>query len=85
MQNIIAVFRNRNQAMQFASALKRLGIRTKTINTPRELSSSCGISIVFDKTFLGQARNIIDRYRLNMYVKLYLMSSDLFKKYLPIY
>ena len=60
MENIIAVFNNRNQALQFASTLKRLGIRTKTINTPRDLSVSCGISIVFSGKALGQARMVVD-------------------------
>lgn len=81
MENIIAVFSNRNHAMQFASYLKRLGVKSNTINTPRELSVSCGISVVFSVKYLGQARMLIDRYGLNRYVKLYVTSGDLFKKF----
>ena len=48
MQNIIAVFSSRNYAMQFATLLRKLGINNKIKDTPRELSSSCGISVVFE-------------------------------------
>ena len=84
MQNIIAVFSSRNYAMQFATMLRKLGINNKIKDTPRELSVSCGISVVFDGTYLGRARAIIDRYRLQSHCKLYIISGDLFKKYFPI-
>ena len=84
MNNIIAVFNNRNQALLFASNLKRLGIRTKTINTPRDLSLACGISIVFSGKALGQARMVVERLGLYSSVRMYAVSGDLFKKYLPI-
>lgn len=84
MENIIAVFNNRNQAMQFASILRRLGITSKTVSTPRELSVSCGISIVFNSKNLGQAKMVLDTYRLSSYVRLFVIGGDLFRKYKPI-
>lgn len=84
MQNIIAVFNSRNYAMQFATMLRKLGINNKIRDTPRELSVSCGVSVVFDGHFLGRARTIIDRYKLQSHCKLYIISGDFFKKYLPI-
>lgn len=84
MQNIIAVFSSRNYAMQFATILRKLGINNKIKDTPRELSSSCGISVIFESQYLGRAKNIIGSYKLMSHVKLYIISGDLFKKYLPI-
>ena len=84
MQNIIAVFSSRSYAMQFATMLRKLGINNKIKDTPRELSSSCGISVVFESKFLGRARNLIETYRLQSHAKLYIISGDLFKRYLPI-
>ena len=81
MQNIIAVFNNRNQAMQFATALKRIGIRNKTIDTPRDLSSSCGISVVFDGNYISRAKVVLERLRLLSGTKLYIITGDLFRKY----
>ena len=84
MKKIIAVFNNRNQALQFASILKRIGVRTKTINTPRDLSVSCGISVVFENKFLGHARMVLEKMGPTMSVRMYIISGDLFVKYLPI-
>jgi hypothetical protein len=81
MQKIIAVFNNRNQAMQFATAQKRLGIQNKVIDTPRELSSSCGISVVFEYQFIDHAKNIIKKFRMVGNVKFFLIHGDVFKKY----
>lgn len=83
MQNIIAVFGNRNQAMQFATSLKRQGVRTKTIDTPRELSVACGISIIFESSHLGRARQIVQNFSLTT-AKFFIISGDLFRKYMPI-
>ena len=69
------------QCLQFATALKRLGIRTKTIDTPRELSSSCGISVIFDGRYLNASKILIEKLRMIGNVKLYVVSGDLFRKY----
>lgn len=84
MGNIIAVFGNRNHALQYASYLKRNGIRNKVVDTPRELSVSCGISIIFSQENMGRAKLILARTNMIPYVRLYLISGDLFKKYMPI-
>lgn len=84
MENIVAVFNNRNQAMRFSSNLKKLGIPSKVINTPRELSVSCGVSVVFSSRFLGQCKLIIGRYGFNN-IKLYITTGDMFRKYHQIY
>lgn len=84
MQNIIAVFNGRNYAMQFATMLRKLGIINKIKDTPRELSSSCGISVVFESKYLGRAKSLIENYRLQSHVRLYLVGGDIFKKYLRI-
>lgn len=85
MRNIIAVFGNRNHTMQFASYLKRLGIRCKTINTPRELTVSCGISIVFLERDLQRVRGLIYQLKLSSYLGMYLVLSDnVFTKYKKI-
>ena len=84
MENIIAVFSNRNHALQYASYLKRNGIRNKVVDTPRELSVSCGISVIFSQENIGRAKLILVRMNMLAYVRLYLISGDLFKKYMPI-
>lgn len=85
MEKIIAVFNNRNHTMQFASYLKRMGVRSKTIDTPRELSVSCGISVIFSSANLNQARFLLSRYNFSSFVRFYLIKEkDVFKKFQPI-
>ncbi len=86
MRNIIAVFNNRNGAMQFASSLKRTGVRCKTISTPRELSESCGISVVFLEQDIGRARYVLSALKIGSFKGFYaIIGNDIFKKYQPIY
>ena len=81
--NIIVVFNNRNKSMQFASYLKRMGIPNKTVNTPRELSVSCGISVIFNGRYLSKVKELL--VRLNFGGKFYIVSNHQNKKYTPIY
>lgn len=80
MQKIIAVFENRSRAMQFASLLKRVSISCRVIDTPRDLSSSCGISVVFDSRYLATAKNLIVRAGV-VGGRFYMLTNDTFKKY----
>lgn len=81
--NIIAVFSGRNKAMQFASYLKRFGIPNKTMNTPRELSVSCGVSVVFKFLYLSKVRDVMNNLSMSSSVRLYLVDSNNF--YRPIW
>ena len=80
--NIIIVFNNRNKSMQFASYLKRFGIPNKTVNTPRELSVSCGISIIFNSRYLSKVNELINRLSIRSSVRMYVIYNN--KNYKPI-
>lgn len=84
MRNIVVVFGNRNHTMQFATTLRRMGIRCKTINTPRALSEACGISVVLFEKDLQVARTIIQRSALSSFRGIFLEVGDLFKKFVRI-
>jgi len=85
MENIIVVFNNRNHTMQFASYMKKLGIKCNIVSTPRELSVSCGVSAIFPKSAIKQAKMIIQNFRFSSFVRFYeLVNIGVFKKYKPI-
>lgn len=84
MDYIIAVFVNRNEAMQFASVLKRIGVRSKTVSTPRELSVSCGISIIFDRKHLNQAKLLLQKLGNVRDVRLYGFDGSFQSRYVLI-
>lgn len=46
--NGIAAFRSRQQVMRFDSALRRAGIHSEIVSTPRDISVGCGLSVAFD-------------------------------------
>ena len=58
--NGIAAFRSRQQVMRFDSALRRAGIHSEIVSTPRDVSVGCGLSVAFD---LRDANAVIDTYR----------------------
>lgn len=48
MENIILTFTSVSNTMMTEDALKEKGYEIKTIPTPREISKSCGLSILLD-------------------------------------
>ena len=43
----VAAFRSRQQVLMFESALRREGIQTRIVSTPRDVSMGCGLSVRF--------------------------------------
>lgn len=58
--NIIVSFKSRNQAMLFSSLLTQSRVSNKVINTPRNISTSCGLSVKLSKTYEQTARRILE-------------------------
>lgn len=45
MEDFLIVFRSRYEAMSFYNYLSSKGYNVKAVNTPRQISLSCGLSI----------------------------------------
>ena len=56
----IAAFRSRQQVMRFDAALRRAGIRSHMISTPRDVSLGCGLSVRFN---LADSEEVQSVYR----------------------
>ena len=56
----IAAFRSRQQVMRFEAALRRAGLRSQVISTPRDVSIGCGLSVQFD---LSDKTQVFDVYK----------------------
>lgn len=56
----IGAFRSRQQVMRFDSALRRAGIHSQVISTPRDVSVGCGLSVKFD---LSDTKGVLDAYQ----------------------
>ncbi|MEJ8555342.1 DUF3343 domain-containing protein [Tepidibacter sp. Z1-5] len=63
----IISFNSTHHAIRFEKRLKELELNIKTIPTPREITSSCGLSIMFSKDKIDIIKNNIDDMRIDYY------------------
>ena len=56
----IASFRSRTQVLRMEDALRRAGLNTGVISTPRDVAMGCGLSVRFD---LAQTPQVLSVYR----------------------
>lgn len=84
-KKVLAVFQNRTQALTFSRNLVKFSVKTKIVNTPRELTSSCGLSVEFDYINIKQARQCLLIGDNNSFSGFYIMGSGSgFKKYVRV-
>ena len=67
MIEILAVFRSRSQATDCNSRLRRSGIPSNLINTPKEANIGCGLSVKFPKEVEMRARALISSGRYSAF------------------
>lgn len=72
-----AVFRSRSQAIKFQEAMRSYRIPSNIINTPRELSQGCGLSVRFDERFEKNVKMVLSRMQLSSYVGIYPISGEI--------
>lgn len=56
---VVITFRSRNDALSIREVLSRLGIGVAVIDTPRQVTSSCGLAIKVRGITAGKIKNII--------------------------
>ena len=61
MGYFFAAFGSRTQGMRFFDALKKSGLTASIINTPREASLGCGLSVKFYEGDFTAVKNILLR------------------------
>ena len=59
MTEILAVFRSRSQAVDCNLRLRRGGIPSNLINTPKEANIGCGLSVKFPQSAEMRAKALI--------------------------
>lgn len=62
MTQIIIAFRSRTESLQFSDYLGRAGVPATLLNTPRELSTGCGVSVGVDERYLGITQSLLMRF-----------------------
>ncbi len=67
MTEILAVFRSRSQAVDCNSRLKRGGIPSALINTPKEANVGCGLSVKFPQNAGTRAKALVTSGRYSAF------------------
>lgn len=71
MSYVIAVFRNRTISMSFANNLRKFNVQSEIISTPKELGSTCGVSVKFPVAGLPKAKYLLNAYKYSSFVNFY--------------
>lgn len=72
----IASFRSRQQVLKFDGALRREGIHTAVVTTPRDVAMGCGLSIRFDVEDYERVREVYARLRPSNLIGFYRITND---------
>ena len=76
MVQYIAAFRSRSQTMRLFQIAKSSRIPCTIINTPREASVGCGISLAYNPEDHGAVKSIYLRGDFNALIGFYKMERD---------
>lgn len=56
---VLAVFRSRNQCLDYAARLYKYGVAAQTAPAPKEAKIGCGLCVRFDSYALPKARAVV--------------------------
>lgn len=74
MKYTVVVFSSRSDTMRFYKTIRNYGLYCSIINTPRSLSSSCGISVKIDSRLIIHSSTIIKQFTLYSFKGIYEIS-----------
>ncbi len=74
MKYLIISFKNRNNLYPFINLLKKFGIPSGIINTPRNISSSCGLSAKVEYRFYNNVLDILSKSNHDGLIGIFLLS-----------
>ena len=73
---LIFAFRSRTQSMKLYDTLRAHGCACRLINTPREISTSCGLSVRVAESDAAHAVELYDYYRLETLIGIFRCTND---------
>jgi len=77
----LVVFSSRTETVKFANILSSYGHQAAFVNTPRQISASCGISAKIQNAALKTARNILMRRQFYTFAGIYFFSNNEYVKF----
>ncbi|HLR21696.1 MAG TPA: DUF3343 domain-containing protein [Tissierellaceae bacterium] len=65
-ENGLITFESTSLALQGEAVFKQENIDFKTIPTPREVSHSCGLALLFDSDDIDKVKDVIEKGKINI-------------------
>lgn len=72
----IAAFRSRQQVMAFEKELRRHGVASQVIITPRAVAMGCGLSVRFELADARRAQQVYKTYDPGNFIGFYRVRRD---------
>jgi len=73
----LIVFRARSETMKFYSILSSYGVNSEIVNTPRQVSVACGISLKILSKDLPIAKEILNRRQFSTFAGIFTNPTSL--------
>lgn len=73
----VAAYRSRQQVMKINELLRRNGISSSVVSTPKEISAGCGLSVRFDIKDASNVKRIVSREKSSNLIGLYRVDPSL--------
>ncbi len=74
-------FRSRTQSMRLYDLLRTSGMRCEIVNTPREVSASCGLSVRVPEDDSERAFEICDYYHPDTLIGIFYYDGTVYRRY----
>ena len=74
MEYLIIAFRSRAHTVKFYDILKRMGVYSEIVNTPKAAGVGCGLSVKTSKNAFPTVKNAVNLARLNSFAGFFLVS-----------
>ena len=74
-------FRSRTQSMKLYDLLRASGIACEIINTPREVSASCGLSVRVPDEAWERAIGVYDYYKFDALIGIFYNDGRGYRRY----
>lgn len=72
----LVVFRSKNETLKFSSLLASYGHKSSIVNTPRQISVSCGVSAKISPQALGATRQILTRRQFYTFAGIFAITNN---------
>ena len=74
--NYLVVFRSRSETLKFVNLLASYGYKSSVVNTPRQISVSCGVSAKIDVNALDTTKYILARRQFYTYAGIFAIINN---------